>query len=140
MKVKLLQKCPSTNPIYNAADHRQARNAGEDYDVPQFIELPEGHIIDHPDAWKLCMVQPNNQPPLATPIDAPAKKRVAAGNKRFEARVVTMRQMFANVASTLKKDADGNLIPPNEQTDRFLETCEAYGIYTKKPAKKAPKK
>lgn len=45
MKVTLLVDCQSLNPEYDP----------EDPDSPQLLTRPAGEIIDHPDAWKLCV-------------------------------------------------------------------------------------
>jgi hypothetical protein len=44
------------NPLFSRADKIKAEESGEVYDSLEFLEQPVGQVVDHPDAWKLCVL------------------------------------------------------------------------------------
>lgn len=69
MKCELIRPMPGANPEYDHREHLAAKAAGKPYTVPSTIELPAGHVIDHPDCWVLVMEG------VAKPLDAECRAR-----------------------------------------------------------------
>jgi len=72
MKAVRLVQGEIVNPLFSQAEKSEVIAAGGKYDVPQFLKLPKGEIIDDPECWRLCV---GKGAPLA-PADDECKERV----------------------------------------------------------------
>jgi len=70
--MKCIRTVPAraVNPLFSRADKIKAGSAGEEYDSLEFLEQPVGQVVDHPDAWKLCVLG------KAIPEDEACRKKV----------------------------------------------------------------
>jgi hypothetical protein len=60
------------NPLFSRDEKNRVEAAGDMYDSLEFLEQPVGQVVDHPDAWKLCVLG------KALPEDEACRKRVMA--------------------------------------------------------------
>jgi hypothetical protein len=87
------------NPVFSVADKRKASATGEVYAVPEFITLPVGGEIDHPDAWRLCVKG------VAVADDDECRKKFldyigAPGRLAIVEEIKLLRQAAANTTLT----------------------------------------
>lgn len=76
MKARLIKEAQAFNPEYDREDAAVAKQEQRDYEHPQIITRPVGHIQNHPDAWKNCVNGHLNSPPIAVPEDDECKSKV----------------------------------------------------------------
>jgi len=76
MKARLIKEAQAFNPDYDREDAAIAKAGGLEYEHPQIITRPIGHIQDHPDSWKNCVNGHLNSPPIAVPEDEECKSKV----------------------------------------------------------------
>jgi hypothetical protein len=60
------------NPLFSRDEKNRVEAAGDMYDSLEFLEQPVGQVVDHADAWKLCVLG------KALPEDEACRKRVMA--------------------------------------------------------------
>lgn len=65
MKAKLIHEEEMVNPVYQAAQ----ASGGDTKGIQPILTLPEGHVMDNPDAWMLCALG------KATPEDDECRER-----------------------------------------------------------------
>ena len=78
MKCKMLQETRSFNPEYDRKAASKAKREGLDYEIPQIITRPIGHIQEHRDCWKHCVPGHMNSDPIAIPEDEECRDKVRA--------------------------------------------------------------
>lgn len=95
MKCKMLQETRSFNPEYDRKAAEKAKRDGDDYDIPNIITRPVGHIQEHPDCWKHCVRGFLNSEPIAIPEDEECRDKVrlwmAARPKQIERLAAILR-------------------------------------------------
>lgn len=123
MKAKLIRECEALNPLRGRKGQ------------PAKTKLAPGTVIDNADAWRLCVIQPGNQPPCAEPMDKACKEATAKGNQRHKANLQNMATVMSSLTAKLKKDKDGNLVPTSDAEAQFIATAVAYGLHEMQPAK-----
>lgn len=60
------------NPLFSVSERRRKLAAGEPYQTTEFVDLPVGESIDHPDCWRLCVKG------VAVPDDDECRQKVLA--------------------------------------------------------------
>lgn len=86
MKARRLVPGKDRHPEYTAAARSSKKYTG-----PKFLHYPAGHVIDHPDAWRLCV----GGSPVAVPADDECADKVLAqmtspARQRFLAEIKNM--------------------------------------------------
>lgn len=88
MKAVRLKEGQIVNPLFSAEARREAKANRQSYDVPEFLALPVGEIVDDPDCWLLCI---DSNPAMAPEDDECAAKVLAVmsspARKEFLTRI-----------------------------------------------------
>ena len=74
MKATRLKVGEIVNPFYNVTAKAEAKARGQVYDVPPFLTLPIGELVEDPDCWKLCL----GTDPVLKPADDECREKVLA--------------------------------------------------------------
>lgn len=85
MKCVLMVECETTNPLYLSLPKAERKG------ITPIVKLPAGEVIDHPDAWRLCVIG------KASPHDDECRERVLRhmGNPARVALLAKIRAMMA---------------------------------------------
>jgi hypothetical protein len=132
MKAERTQAAQMVNPFYSAEDKRATIARGEEYDVPAFLDLPKGQIVDDPDCWKLCL----GETPVMKPADSECREKVCE-IMGSEKRTAFLRKLKAMNNPDVRKQMGKSQI---EWLDSMLETYggEVETLDAKKPELKKP--
>jgi len=81
----------TVNPLFSHAEKQAAKEAGEEYETQEFIELPVGQEIDHPDCWRLVVKG------FAVPADPECTKQVLdylgePGRRQMTEHIIVLRE------------------------------------------------
>lgn len=112
MKARLIKEAQAFNPEYDKEDAALAKVEKREYDHPQIIIRPIGHIQDHPESWKNCVNGHLNAPPIAVPEDDECKAKVREWMNKSPERI-------SRLAAYLKANN-----PASEAGRRFVDSLK----------------
>lgn len=105
----------AVNPLFSKDAQREARANGQPYDTAEFITLPVGEEVEHPDAWRLCVLG------KAYPIDEECRQKVLSYMSNEQ------RQQTVADIKLLREAAKSNQLGKKDQ--KMLEMMErAYAV------------
>lgn len=114
MKAERTQAAQMVNPFYSAEQRRDTIARGEKYDVPAFLDMPKGQIVEDPDCWKLCL----GESPVMKPADSECREKVLQ-IMGSEKRTAFLRQLKSMSHPDVRKQMGKAQI---EWLDSMLET------------------
>lgn len=114
------------NPVFSVAEKRKAAAAGEVYAVPEFITLPVGGVIEHPDAWRLCVKG------VAVADDDECRKKFfdyigAPGRLAIVEEIKLLRQAAANTTLTEQERKHKEALEKAYAVDLMMDEQRAKG-------------
>jgi len=132
MKAERTQSAQMVNPFYSPSEKRDTIARGEKYEVPAFLDMPKGEIVDDPDCWKLCL----GESPVMKPADAECREKVllVMGSEK---RTAFLRRLKSMSHPDVRKQMGKAQV---EWLDSMLETYggEVETLDARKPAPKMP--
>ena len=108
--------------------------------------IPNGTLINHPEAWRHCLPGFRNSKPIAEPVDEETTKLVAEKLKRREARAsvekknlqIAIDKLAAKLGledGKFKRSKDGKkVLKASEAEQALVDTAAAYGIHPTPPS------
>lgn len=128
MKCRLLSVTQVLNPLWSDAAQGAARDAGRPYDVPTFVEVGAGYIIDHPQAYFHCCPGDMNAPAIAEPVDDECREAT---------RIWMEVNRPAGIAAIRAQYEQIDFITSEIDKTRLKALARAYGLIPDAAAKKA---
>ena len=100
----MIAETRSFNPDYDRKAARKAKREGAEYDVPQVIKRPVGHIQEHTDCWKHCVPGHMNADPIAVPEDEECRDKVRQWMAERPKRIAALAAMLRNSPKSKYKE------------------------------------
>lgn len=103
------------NPAFSVSERRRKLAAGEAYQTTEFIDLPVGESIDHPDCWRLCVKG------MAVPDDDECRKKVIEyiGEPGRQTLIEEIRLLQAAAKQNALSPEDAKLLAAMEKAYAF---------------------
>ena len=125
MKARLISPQRSVNPAFSSKEKRAVESHGKSYNVPMYLELPEGFEVEGSQVWGLCCPGHMNAAPVAEPVDDECKERVKKWMTTERPRQLEQIRQMAQPENLkrLKKEAKQHV----------LDLVRAYGLDVDSP-------
>lgn len=124
MKAEYIRPAKAVNPLFSNKEKRKAKEAGEEYGIEPYIEIPVGYVEEGKFCWTHCVPGHLNEPAVCKPVDDECKARVQKWMDVERPREIeSIRQMLhpSNYSKMSKK-----------QQGHLDDLKEAYGLDTPK--------
>lgn len=118
MKVKLIRPCSTRNPEWDPAEAEKSRLSGQAYGVPHSIDVQTGHIIDHPDSWKLIRMG------YAVPEDDEARGRAGLSQDQIAEAIKGQDRMQEGYKKAVKKSRKKKGLPEESPAEESTTSGE----------------
>jgi hypothetical protein len=119
MRCRFIVPVKVLNPQWSENDFHAARDRGEKYTIPQWLDTDPGYEIEGPDAWLHCCPGEMNSAPRAEAVDDECKEavRVWMEDKR-PGQILLIKAQLEQI---------DKITNPQDKA-RLLEMGKAYGL------------
>ncbi len=114
MKAVRIKDAEIVNPLYSAADHRDARRRGLSYPTQPFLTQPAGQPVEDRDCWIQCVL--GTMAPADDECRAAVEKHLGSERRK---------QLIAKIRALRAADGVNRLPEPDRKWLEYMEKAYA---------------